>query len=131
MGTRNADSVVGPRASMRRVTNLARRLTTTASLLAALAFGVYTNGYLQQATDSVPSSLVAATLLTDGSFCLDRFADALREVWGAEPYFLSETRRGLMSIYPPATGLLATPVSALALLTPSRWRGRSPSPSGR
>jgi len=101
---------------MRRVTNLARRLTT-ASLLAALAFGVYTNGYLQQATDSVPSSLVAATLLTDGSFRLDRFADALREVWGAEPYFLSETRRGLMSIYPPATGLLATPVSALALLT--------------
>lgn len=85
--------------------------------VAAVALAAYLNGHLQHATDSVPTSLVAVTLLSEGTFRLDRFTEALTETWGAEPYFLVRTPRGVMSIYPVATGLLAAPVLVPALLT--------------
>ena len=103
----------------------ARRLAI-ALLLAALAFVVYIgNGHIHGNGDTVSASLVATTLLVDGSFRLDRFAD----MWGADgvfhhppvelAYFLTRTPRGVVSIYPVATGILAVPLMVPAILAPT------------
>jgi hypothetical protein len=111
---------------MRRVTPGARfdespRRLAGALLLSALAFVVYINGHLQQACDSIPTSLVAVTLVSEGSVRLDRFSTgALAERWGVElPYFLVRTPHGVVSRYPIATSILASAAMAPAVLTPT------------
>jgi hypothetical protein len=102
------------------------RRMATALALAALAFGVYSgNGHIHSSNgDTLPASLVATTLLVDGGLHLDRFAD----VWRASgrfsrpaglPYFLVHTPRGVVSKYPVATGILAIPLMAPAVLAPT------------
>jgi hypothetical protein len=95
--------------------------TALALLVASLAFVAYVNGHLQQACDSIPTSLTATTLLSEGSVRLDRFSTgALAERWGGElPYFLVRTPRGVVSLYPPATSILAAPLMAPVVMAPT------------
>jgi hypothetical protein len=87
-----------------------------ALLLAALAFAVYIgNGHMHGNGDTVPASLVAVVLLTDGSLRLDRFT----EVSGPVPYFVVRTPRGVASLFPVATGILAAPFMMPAILAPT------------
>ena len=115
-------------ANIRRVRLGARfhksaRRPAMALLLAALAFVAYTsNGHIQGAGDTVAASLVATTLLTDFSFRLDRFAelwtaggDRCPDVCNELAYFLTRTPRGVVSLYPVATGILAAPFMAPAI----------------
>jgi hypothetical protein len=84
--------------------------------LAALAFAVYIgNGHMHGNGDTVPASLVAVVLLTDGSLRLDRFT----EVSGPVPYFVVRTPRGVASLFPVATGILAAPFMMPAILAPT------------
>jgi hypothetical protein len=92
-----------------------RHRPVIAILLGALAFVAYVgNGHVHRNGDTVPASMVAATLLLDRTFLFDRFADA---ELGELAYFLVRTPRGVMSIYPAATGVLAAPLMAPAFLT--------------
>ena len=70
--------------------------------------------------DSVPARPIPVALLLDGTPMLDRFAEAL----GAgtpRAYFVRQTPYGLASFYPIATGLVATPIVAPAVLW-LEWR---------
>jgi hypothetical protein len=75
--------------------------------------------------DSDPASLIPITLLLDGTVLLDRFA-AEERAGPVPPYWLSQTPLGTASVYPIATGILATPVLALPILLQQWSRPLSP-----
>jgi hypothetical protein len=98
-------------------------------LLFVLCLVVYaSNGKTLNMGDSVPARLMPVALLLDHTPMLDRFADALHA--GTPPaYYVRFTPYGLASFYPIATGVLATPIVAPAVLwlewterpDPARW----------
>ena len=100
------------------------------SLLLFLAcVAVYaSNGKTLNMGDSVPARLMPVALLLDHTPMLDRFADALH-AGTPQAYYVRFTPYGLASFYPIATGVMATPVVAPAVLwlewtekpDPARW----------
>jgi hypothetical protein len=98
-------------------------------LLFVVCVAVYaSNGKTLNMGDSVPARLMPVALLLDRTPMLDRFADALH-AGTPQAYFVHHTPYGLASFYPIATGVLATPVVAPAVLwlewteqpDPARW----------
>lgn len=89
----------------------------TVSLLLFLAcVAVYaSNGKTLNMGDSVPARLIPIALVLDGTPMLDRFATAMG-AGAKQAYFVRQTPYGLASFYPIATGLLATPIVAPAVL---------------
>lgn len=99
----------------------------TVSLLLFLAcVAVYaSNGKTLNMGDSVPARLLPVALLLDHTPMLDRFAEVL-DVGSPRAYFVRQTPYGVASYYPIATGLVATPIVAPAVLW-IQWR-EAPSP---
>jgi len=94
---------------------------TLTMVLFLVCVAVYaSNGKTINAGDSVPARLIPVTLLLDGTPMLDRFAGVL-EVGSPRAYFVRKTPYGIASFYPIATGLLATPIVAPAVLW-IEWR---------
>lgn len=98
-------------------------------LLFVLCVAVYaSNGKTLNMGDSVPARLMPVALLLDGTPMLDRFANALH-AGTPQAYYVRFTPYGLASFYPIATGVLATPIVAPAVLwlqwtekpDPARW----------
>lgn len=98
-------------------------------LLFGLCVAVYaSNGKTLNMGDSVPARLMPVALLLDRTPMLDRFADALH-AGTPQAYYVRFTPYGLASFYPIATGVLATPIVAPAVLwlewtekpDPARW----------
>jgi hypothetical protein len=98
-------------------------------LLFVLCVAVYaSNGKTLNMGDSVPARLMPVALLLDHTPMLDRFANALH-AGTPQAYFVRYTPYGLASFYPIATGVLATPIVAPAVLwlewteqpDPARW----------
>jgi hypothetical protein len=98
-------------------------------LLFVLCLAVYaSNGKTLNMGDSVPARLMPVALLLDATPMLDRFADALH-VGTPQAYYVRISPYGLASFYPIATGVLATPIVAPAVLwlewtekpDPARW----------
>jgi hypothetical protein len=113
----------------------ARRGTPWLVFLLALAVYLST-GQKVGSGDAIPSSLIPITVLLHGTTRLDEFTPALKEKYHDQteqyqelPYFVEQTAHGVMSRYPVATGLLATPIVALPILviastsspTPEEW----------
>lgn len=86
------------------------------------------NGKTLNMGDSVPARLMPVALLLDRTPMLDRFADVLH-AGTPQAYYVRYTPYGLASFYPIATGVLATPIVAPAVLwlewteapDPTRW----------
>ncbi len=112
-----------------------RRGTPWLVFLVALAVYLST-GQKVASGDTVPSSLIPIAVLLHGTIRLDDFTSALKERYHDSigqnqqlPYFVEQTAHGVMSLYPVATGLLATPLLALPILvialtsspTPEEW----------
>lgn len=98
-------------------------------LLFVVCVAVYaSNGRTLNMGDSVPARLMPVALLLDRTPMLDRFADALH-AGTPEAYYVRFTPYGLASFYPIATGVMATPIVAPAVLwlewtekpDPARW----------
>lgn len=98
-------------------------------LLFVACVAVYaSNGKTLNMGDSVPARLMPVALLLDHTPMLDRFADALH-AGTPQAYYVRQTPYGLASFYPIATGVMATPVVAPAVLwlewtekpDPARW----------
>lgn len=98
-------------------------------LLFVACVAVYaSNGKTLNMGDSVPARLMPVALLLDRTPMLDRFADALH-AGTPQAYYVRFTPYGLASFYPIATGVMATPVVAPAVLwlewvekpDPARW----------
>lgn len=91
-----------------------------------VTLAIYTStGHKLGSGDAIPSALLPVLVLLHGTLHFDQFVPALKQQWGHQlPYFLSETPHGVMSIYPVATGLLATPVLTIPILA-IEW-GTSP-----
>jgi hypothetical protein len=117
----------------------ARRGTPWLVFLLALAVYLST-GQKVGSGDAIPSSLIPITVLLHGTTRLDEFTPALKEKYHDQteqyqelPYFVEQTAHGVMSRYPVATGLLATPILALPILviastsspTPKKWLGHA------
>ena len=85
-------------------------------LLFVVCVAVYaSNGKTLNTGDSVPTRLIPIALVLDGTPMLDRFASVIPA--GAHTsYFVRQTPYGLASWYPIATGLVATPIVAPAVL---------------
>ena len=102
---------------------------TLSLLLFLVCVAVYaSNGKTLNMGDSVPARLIPVALLLDGTPMLDRFATVLA-AGTPRAYYVRQTPHGLVSFYPIATGLLATPIVAPAVLwlewtespDPARW----------
>ncbi len=88
-------------------------------LLFLIAFFLYNINLRPIASgDSVPAALIPVTLLTEGTLRMDRYSRYYADYCGGMyrsqkdipvPYFFHETRYGIFSAYPVATGLLVTP----------------------
>jgi hypothetical protein len=64
-------------------------------------------------TDTVPTSLLAASLVKDGDVYLDEYRSYFEYRFGAAPSFVRVTKARLVSVYPVVTALLALPVFAV------------------
>ena len=103
-----------------------RRVIPLLAFLLALAIYLST-GQKQGSGDAIPSSLIPITVLLHGTTRLDEFTPTLKEQWGHQiPYFLIQTPHGAMSLFPVATGLLATPILALPILAIASTRSPNP-----
>lgn len=98
-------------------------------LLFVVCLVVYaSNGETLNMGDSVPARLMPVALLLDHTPMLDRFAGVL-QAGTPGAYYVRFTPYGLASFYPIATGVLATPIVAPAVLwlewtekpDPARW----------
>jgi hypothetical protein len=92
-----------------------RRRAAALVLLFLASFGVYmSTGHFNGAGDTVPASLMPITLTLHGTVSMDYFAEAKR--WkGKLPYYLAETPHGVVSYFPIATGVIATPLLAVPI----------------
>ena len=106
------------------------RSVAAAALVFAAALAVYlSNGRTISSGDTVPAALMPIALLLDGTVTFDRFAAEEDRRWSGNAYFFRPSPHGVVSFYPVATGLLATPVYALPVLarlqsgdpTPGEW----------
>jgi hypothetical protein len=111
----------------------ARWRAITASSWFLLSFAVYlSNGRAIGSGDTRPAALIPIAVLLDGTVMLDRFVEAENR-FSPHPYWIVETPRGAASLYPVATGVLATPIYAIPVLYhhwrqplgPDAWRDRA------
>jgi hypothetical protein len=102
-----------------------RRLALLLFLACVLVYA--SNGRTLNQGDSVPARLIPVALLLDGTPMLDRFETAILAT-SPQPYFVRRTPYGLTSWYPIASGLIATPIVAPAVLW-IEWTAR-PDPLG-
>ena len=95
-----------------------------------LSFGIFNaNGRTSGSGDTVPASLEPVVVMLDGTVMLDRFAEEEHRRF-SRPYWLQQTRFGLTSGYPLATGILSIPIYAVPVLyqawhhplSPDEWR---------
>jgi len=94
---------------------LSRNVAISLSL-AAVSFVVYLSNFKTiAAEDTVPASLLPIVLLTEGRIYFDSYEKHYKDT-GNPVYFFVHTNRGLVSSYPLATGLLATPIYAIPVL---------------
>src|SRR5258705_1462367 len=110
-----------------------RRIAVAATLLLVILAAWLANGRTQGSFDTLTNSLIPITLITKGGLQLEDFAAAATERWGKRPYAFRDGRHGVVSKYPIATGLLATPIMAPEILyrqataapTPAAWIGHA------
>jgi hypothetical protein len=76
--------------------------------------------------DTVPTALLPAALLKDGGFYLDSYRSYIAYRWGEHAYFVRMAGGHLVSVYPVATAVLATPVYLLPVW--AGWAGWVGSP---
>src|SRR5437773_1057906 len=88
-----------------------RRTEIAATLLLVILTAWLANGRVQGSGDTLVSSLIPITLITKGGLQLEDFdTAATQQRGGRRPYAFRDGQHGVVSKYPIATGLLATPV---------------------
>jgi hypothetical protein len=104
---------------MKMLLRLIPKLSRSAILslsLAAVSFVIYLSNFRNLGSgDSVPASLLPIVLLTEGRIHFDSYEQHYKDT-GNPVYFFVHTNRGVVSSYPLATGLLATPLYAIPVL---------------
>jgi hypothetical protein len=92
------------------------RIAIAATLLVVILAAWVANGRTQGSFDTLTNSLIPVALLTQGGLQLEDFATAATQRWGRRPYAFRDGPHGVVSKYPIATGLLATPIMAPEIL---------------
>ena len=88
------------------------RIAIAATLLVVILAAWVANGRTQGSFDTLTNSLIPVALITKGGLQLEDFDTAATQRWGRLPSAFREGPHGLVSKYPIATGLHATPIMA-------------------
>ncbi len=113
-------------ASFRRIVARVPRRLRFIYAFSILLILFLSNGRVINQVDSTPASLLPVTLLVDGSLTYDGIIEGFG---GRPPPVFNQTKRGLVSVYPITTGLMALPIYApvvgimelLGSPSPRRW----------